>query len=434
MRYNALFAILLIVAFSSNALTVNADRCVEMALAASEQLASARKTAEQAGLHRGVARTAYLPKLEGSFTTGWELPDSKYEDMGLTLKMHGLYMAGINLTQPVFAGGKIVAANRMAEIGVKAAADRVEMTRDQVAADAEISYWTYVAVLAKVDMMRSYMSQIDSVYRRTLVSVEAGMATKNDLLRIEARRSQIEYQLERTESGADMCRMALCSAIGLDTDTNLDTENREVPADVPADLDCYDLEMRPEMRLFAHDVDIKEQQVKSVRADYLPTIGLQAGWMAYGNIKLNSMAQGTDGTYYPVSQNIKNNNFTIMLGLKVPLFQWGEGHKKVKAAKIDAEISRLTLQENRRLMNLQVEQCISNVRTGRTMLSAAEKSMVQADASLASTRQRYEVGMNTLTDLLDAQSQWQAAYSDLIEARTQLRIYVVEYLRATSKI
>ncbi len=67
-------------------------------------------------------------------------------------------MAGINLTQPVFAGGKIIAANKLAGIGVEAAEEQLRLRRMQVIADAESSYWTYVAVLAKVEMMRSYLA------------------------------------------------------------------------------------------------------------------------------------------------------------------------------------------------------------------------------------------------------------------------------------
>lgn len=434
MKHFATTIVLLLTAAASHALTLNVDECVAMAIESSEKLAIAKNSASQAKLNQGVALTAYLPKFDGSLTTGWNLPDSKYEDMGMTLKMRGIYMAGINLTQPIFAGGKIVAANRMAKIGSKAATDQMDMTLDRIVADAETSYWTYVAVLAKVDMMQSYKAQIDTIYTQTLASVRAGMATNNDLLRIEARRSQIIYQLEQVENGADLCRMSLCNTIGVPHETPITVADRDVPVDIPANLENYDLSLRPEMRLLADDVAIKEQQVRSTRADYLPSLGLQAGWMAYGNIKLNSMVQDATGAYHPMTQNIKDNSFSIMLGLKVPLFHWGEGYKKVKAAKIDVANSRLKLSENERLLNLQVQQAIANVRTGQRMLTAAETAMRQADASLASTRQSYEVGLNSLTEMLDAQSQWHTSRSNLIEARTQLRIYIVDYLHSTATL
>ena len=49
-------------------------------------------------------------------------------------------------------------------------------------------------------------------------------------------------------------------------------------------------------------------------------------------------------------------------------------------------------------------------------------------------RNRYAVSMSPLTDLLDAQSQWQEAESNLIEAQAQYKIYETEYLRAIGRL
>lgn len=60
--------------------------------------------------------------------------------------------------------------------------------------------------------------------------------------------------------------------------------------------------------------------------------------------------------------------------------------------------------------------------------------MRQADENLRVMRNRYAASMAPLTDLLDAQSQWQQAESNLIEAQTQYKIYETEYLRATGSL
>ncbi len=431
---SAVAALLMCYPMSAASLSVTVNECVERALKTSEEMAVARNSEQQARLRSDVARTAYLPKLDGTAMYGWSLPDYKYEELAMELRMRGIYLAGISLTQPVFAGGKIVAANKMASIGREAAAQQSRLTRMKITADAENAYWTYVAVLAKVDMMRSYKALVDTAYSRTLSSVNAGMATQNSLLRVEARRSQVEYQLKQVESGADLCRMSLCTVIGVDTETALTPADTEIPLDIPADLGVYDLSSRPEMQLLDANVRIKEQQVRLTRGDYLPTLGLSAGWSAYGNIRLSSMAQGPDGNYYPVEQNIKNNGFNIMLALQVPLFHWGEGIKKVKDSKLDVANARLDLDHSRRMMNLEVQQAISNVTTGQHLLESAQIAMTQADASLKETSVSYKAGMCTLTEMLDAQSQWHTSRANLIEAQTQLRINIIEYRRVTATL
>lgn len=416
------------------ALDLDADKAAAIALENSTQMRIATNAVTQAKVNRQVARTAYMPKFAGSATAAWMLPDTKYDEMAMTMRMRGAYMAGINLQQPIFAGGKIVAANKMATIGIEAAEQQRRQTEISIISEAETSYWTYVAVLAKTEMMRSYRQLVDTILTQTRNSLEAGMATQNDLLRIEARAAQVAYQQEQVESGADLCRMALCNTLGLPLDTEITVSDRNVLPAIPANLENYSLGDRPEMKLLQADIEIKRQQVRSTRADFLPTLGLQAGWSAYGNMKLTTMRQGPDGNYYPYTQNFRSNGWNIMLSLQVPLFHWLEGAKKVKAARIDVDNARLTLEHNERLMNLQVKQAISNVNTGQGLVQSATAALTQATAALNSTTESYRAGMASITALLDAQSQWHTARADLIEAQTQLQINLIDYRAATATL
>ena len=71
---------------------------------------------------------------------------------------------------------------------------------------------------------------------------------------------------------------------------------------------------------------------------------------------------------------------------------------------------------------------------GYELINTAEKGLQQAYENLRVMRNRYAASMTPLTDLLDAQSQWQQAESNLIEAQTQYKIYETEYLRATGAL
>ena len=339
-------------------------------------------------------------------------------------------MAGLTVTQPVYAGGKIVAANRLAEIGKKAAAEQQRMTRMDVIANADNAYWNYIAVLAKVDMTRAYLSQIDTVYAQTKTSYEVGMITQTDLVRIDARRSQIIYQLNQAESGADLCRLALCNILGVSSDTQIEPIDKDIPVTQPGNLSA-DIANRPELSLLKADVMAKEQQVKITRADFLPTLGVQAGWSAYGNIKMKGYAEGPDGSYHPFSSNTKGNGWLVMASLSVPIFHWGEGIHKVKRAKLEVSNANLTLEKNRRLMNIEAQQTVNNVLNGYKLIESANIAMRQAQLSLDDMKVRYKAGLASLTDMLDAQAQWQTSWSNMIESRTQYQIYTTDYLRAT---
>ncbi len=412
----------------ANALDLSLNDCRRMALETDENIRIAENNVAEARLDKEIAHTAYLPNFSGSANVLYQAPDTKMGDM-MTMQLRGAYMAGISLTQPIYTGGKITAANKMAAVGKKINEEQLRAAKMDVIADAEKSYWTYVAVLAKVDMMESYLAMIDSIYNISEISVKAGMAPKQSLLRVDTRRSEIIYRLKQTRAGADICRLALCRAIGA-SDTTKINPTEQIPLEEVKFSGCGSVMNRPEVAMLAHNIDIKKHDITMVRADFLPTVGMQLGWSAYGNIKVKSFGQDATGNYVPMTMTSNSNGFMGILSVQIPIFHWGEGKKKVRKAKLELENARLTLERNKRLMQLEANQNYNNLLTGEELIVSAQKAMNEADENLRVMKRQFEVGYSTLTDLLDAQSQWHTSYSNLIEARTQYRIYYVDYLRS----
>lgn len=412
-------------------LTLSLAECRRMALAHNEGLQKADNDVRRAELDKAIAFSAYLPKVDAIATGTYLFPDLNM--MGMELQMRGMYMAGITLTQPLYAGGKIRAGNRLAAIGRECAEENRRKVRMQVLADADQAYWTYIAVRWKVRMLQVYRRQMDALHDQAQTGVEAGMATANDLLRIEAKRSEIDYQLQKAENGVNLCRLSLCNVLGADLDTNFAPTDTVIalPASVPMDESIV---LRPELRLLQKQVEAAEQQVKSARADILPKLGLSAGYIYYGNVKLNGMATDAQGTPVPFTQQFKDGMGLVMASLSIPLFHWGEGLRKVKKSRLALQDAHLDLQKNSRLLRIEVRQAVQNVSDSRNLVETARRGEGQATENLRVMRDRYAAGMCTLTDLLDAQSQWQQARSNLIEAQTQYKINETEYLRVTGRL
>ncbi len=418
-------------ATAQQTLHLSQAECRELALAHSEDLQRSGNTLKQAGLDRKIANTAYLPKFEASATGMYMLPDM--DMMGMEMQMRGTYMAGISLIQPIYAGGKIMAGRKLARIGEEVAAEQHRMTRMDVLVEADNAYWTYMSVGRKVRMLESYRTQMDSLYRQVATAVSAGMSTENDLLRIEAKRSEIHYQLQKALNGFDLCRMALCHTIGAEFNTAIEATDTAFMVSMPDNL-ASDMNARPELQLLEQQVAAGKEQIRMTRADMLPTVGLTAGYTYYGNIKLNSMVNVGGGMMMPYTQEFKDGLGIAMLAVKVPLFHWGENLKKVRKAQYNLQNAELELQKNTRLLSIEVQQAIRNLQDGHRMIQTAELGVRQANENLRVMRNRYNASMSTLTDLLDAQSGWQQAQSNLIEAQTQYKIYETEYLRATGKL
>lgn len=406
------------------------EECRQMALSHSEELQQADNALRQAELDRQIAQKAFLPGVDASAMGAYVLPDM--DMMGMKLRMRGTYMAGISLVQPIYTGGKITTGNRLARIGEEAASEKFRMTRMDVLVEADNAYWTYIAVRRKVRMLENYYAQMDTLYRQMATALAAGMSTENDLLRIETKRTEIHYQLQKVQNGADLCRISLCRIVGADFDTQIEAADTAFVATQPVGL-ASDISSRPELHLLEKQVAAGKEQIRMARADMLPTIGLSVGYFYYGNIKLNGITD-VGGTMTPFSQEFRDGMGMAMLSVKIPIFNWGENRKKVRKAQYELRNIELDLQKNTKLLNIEVQQAIRNVQDGYRLILTAEKGLRQAEENLRVMRNRYTASMSPLTDLLNAQSQWQQAESNLIEAQTQYKIYETEYLRSVGKL
>lgn len=405
--------------------------CRRIALQNNEELTKANNALRRARLDKEIAFSAYLPKLDGMASGTYMFPDM--EMSGIELQMRGMYMAGLSVTQPLYAGGRIVAGNKLARIGQESAAETLRKTRMEVVADADQAYWNYIAVGRKVRMLETYRTQMDTLFRQVETAVKAGMGTDNELLRISAKRSEINYQLQKARNGADLCRLALCHVLGRPLNTQFVPADTIIKVSPPAQLD-ESIAFRPELRLLQQQVAAREQQVKVARGDILPQIGLSTGYTWYGNIKMNGMTADAQGNYIPYSQRLDNGLGLVMASVSIPLFHWGEGLKKIRQAKLDLQNAHLDLQQNTRLLSIEARQAVQNLTDGYNLVETAELGSRQAKENLRVMSDRYANGLSTLTDLLDAQSQWQQAESNRIEALTQYKIYETEYLRCTGRL
>ena len=280
--YAIIAATALAVPVSGENIVLTADSCRTLAVANNESLRKASNNTRRAELDKEIAFTAYLPDFSATAAAMYMVEDA--DMMGTKLSMKGTYLAGVSLTQPLYAGGRIRAANRLGKIGMESAKESERKERMQVIADADNAYWSYVAVLKKVELLESYAQQMDTLFAQTEKSVSAEMATSNDLLRIETKRSEITYQLQKAKNGAELCRLALCSVTGMDFGTGISPADSEISVAMPESL-TDDISQRPELILLQKQIEAREEQVKMARADILPTIGLSAGYLYLGNIK-----------------------------------------------------------------------------------------------------------------------------------------------------
>ena len=432
MRTLFIYAVMLLVSISANAqetITLSQEKCREMALEHDEDLKTADNAVRQAELDKQIAFANYLPELSGT-AMGEYMTD--FDMSGSTLRMRGMWVAGISVSEPLYVGGQITAGNKLAKIGLQAKKEQRRKTRMEIIADADNAYWSYISVQWKIEMLNYYKRQMDTIFSQVNTSFEAGMSTTSDLLNVDAQRSQIDYQLQRAVNGANLCRLALCETIGVPFTTGIIATDTVIVCDDTLQLD-EDFSSRPDVNLLQSQIAANKQQVRMERASILPQLALSAGWTWYGNVKVLGTTE-YNGETIAYSQKMHGDFGLAMLTLSVPLFHWGENLKKIKKAKIEVHNSELAYEKNMRLMSIEVRQAVQNVTDSHNMVESAQLSCDLNQENLRVMRERYECGLSSLSDLLQNESLWVEAQSNLIEAKTQLKIYETEYLRVTGRL
>ena len=178
------------------------------------------------------------------------------------------------------------------------------------------------------------------------------------------------------------------------------------------------MDARPELRQLGLAQSIYAEKVKVERAAFLPTLALTGGYgMTYPSM-FNGFEKKLKGTW------------SVGLLLKVPIWEWGEGKHKVAAAKADAAVAGLQLQEAREKITLQVNQTALAVNQAVKKLALTEKSQSRAEENLRMARVGFKEGVVTTSDLLAAQTAWLAAQSDKIDAQIDIRIARAVYNKA----
>ena len=422
--------------FQAQSLKLSLQDCRKMALENNEKITIANNAVEKAKLDRQIAFAQYLPKVDGSLTM-IHLQDQDLLEigdvLGLQLQTRGTYLAGINVTLPLYAGGQLTAANRLARIGQAVSKEQLRKARMQVIADVDNAYYTLVSVGSKVQMLEAYARQIQGLYDQVKLATDVQLATENDLLRITTKQNEISYQLQKARNGQQLCGLALANIIGADFEQTIIPTDTILSVTTSSQLD-EDFSIRPDLLLLQQQVKANEVLVKKECSNYLPTLALIGTYSYHDNLKLKGELNLPSGKSLEYDHTVRGGSPYAMLALKVPIFHWGAELKKVKKAKLSLSDSQLQLQQLERSMRVEVRKAVQNITDAQRMVETATVGRRQADENLRVMRQKYDNQLCTMTDLLDAQSQWQQAHSNLIEAHTQLRIYETEYLRVTGRL
>ena len=108
--------------------------------------------------------------------------------------------------------------------------------------------------------------------------------------------------------------------------------------------------------------------------------------------------------------------------VQIPIWHWGEGIYKTKAAKAEARIAQYQLQDAREKIELQVNQSAFKVKEASKKLVMATKNMEKADENLRYATLGFKEGVIATSNVLEAQTAWLSAHSEKIDAQIDVKL------------
>ena len=255
--------------------------------------------------------------------------------------------------------------------------------------------------------------------------LKEGVATRSDKLRVDVSVNTTEMTISQLESGISVAKMALCELCGLPikSDITLVDEGQKGIitkyniTDVP-DTTYYG---RPELSMIQNTIDMSKQATKLVRSLYLPHIGLTGGFTEMNPNLFNGFRKTFCGVW------------NVGIVLQVPIWNWGEGKYKVRASKGITQIAELQLADARDKIHLQVEQAQFQMHDAETRYQTACKNMASAVENLRCANIGFKEGVMTVTDVMNAQTAWQTAESQKIDAEIAIKIAQAAYQKAIGR-
>ncbi|MDL2282645.1 TolC family protein, partial [Parabacteroides sp. OttesenSCG-928-G06] len=338
-----------------------------------------------------------------------------FPDIDLSLKLSGTWMAGLQAEQPLFMGGKITSGYKMSKIVEDIAGLNQHLTHAEVIVKTDEAYWTYVQATELQKLALSYQKVVAELLRNVQDAQEVGLKHTNDVLKVQVKLNEAELQLRQAENGVNLSRKNLCHIMGvpLHREVVLPEEIENTPTMIiERDAGYTD---RPEYAILEQQVKLKQQQIKLTRSDYLPQVGVMANYGYIDGLKLNG------------SKLLDRASFSVMASVSIPLFQWGEGRNKVNAAKAEYDIMKLQRDDIGEMMELELIQALDRCDESVLEVQLTTRSLRQAEENMRVSKDMYDAGMETLADYLEAQTAWQQAWSEHINAQTRQRIHYTHY-------
>lgn len=304
------------------------------------------------------------------------------------------------LRLPLYAGGRLAAEMRAAELLEASAGQRLARSKGDLVYNISSLYFGQLAQMRLIESLDVSAATLASHLDQVNALIAARKAARVDALRTEVKLADLRQRSLRERNTLAVQQRALLNLMGA-SEASADfalagtlgrpaTEYRTT-----ATLAESALESRPDMIGARAELDAQKARVEAARAGNRPTINLVG---AVGN---RSMVQPTQ---QPSGQSASDTVSRIGITLEIPLYEGGRTTARVDEETAKLEAQRERLDKLRMQIRLEVDTAHANLASALERLAGMDKFIALANESLRIEQEKYTLGRGTELDVLDAQA------------------------------
>jgi len=396
---------------------------ITIALEHSTFVKSAQETLHSADYERKAALTEFFPKVGTYYAyTRYNEPPHMKTPAGdpyayptdIPLGRKNRYQWNTYLTQPIFTGGAIASSYDIARLNSQMARENLTAAQQDIILQVKEAYFNILKAEKIRLVAEQAVVQVQSHLDDAQAFYQEEMIPRNDLLEAEVRHAQAKQDLIHSQNTEHIARAHFNTVLRRDISTPVAIEDILTEPAGEFSLDeCLNeaRQQRPELREAELHIEQKEKTVSFEQSSYFPHIALVADYQKMGDqIDLR-------GNPYEDSES-----WTVSGVLKWEFWEWGKKHYRISSRRAELQRARERKTQIDDVIAFEVKQSWLRLDEAQNNIAVARSALERSKENLRLNRELYREQMANTTDVLDAQTLMNEAFTNYYNALSNYHI------------
>lgn len=322
--------------------------------------------------------------------------------------------------QPLFLGGKLLAAKKFAAAERQAARAELRKIRQEIIQQTINRYLT-VALLNSVVKTRQQVLQGMRRHEKNARRLfEEGLIARYQLLRARVAVAEAERNLSADTRKLELAKTALKISIGLPQDAPLIITDSLHFSPIADSLDSFvkkAFRSQPLLELGKAKQKAADQKLGVERAEFLPQLA------GFGKYEL-----------YPEYLSVLEPRWVVGVQLNFTLFNGFKRYQKLQAAKHLKKEVRYLNSYLRQQVELWVNRAYRQMRNSQFQLQKLQADMALAEENVRLNEKRFQTGLGTSLEVIDARLSLEKIQVERLKTLFDYNLAVVDLYTATGNL